>query len=528
MTEQPEPAEPMAPGRRTRTSAYRADSGAASARHLPAAVHETHTAVLFFVGDRAYKVKKPVDLTFLDYSTLAARRTGCEREIALNRRFAPDVYLGLGEFRGPDTGEQEPVVVMRRMPPARRLAQLVREGADVGEALRAVARLLATRHADAPRGPRIDAEGTREALSGRWEASFQQVRALSGDGPPPEGVAEIERLVRRYLAGRDPLFAARIAQGRIVDGHGDLLAEDIFCLDDGPRVLDCLEFDDRLRFVDGLDDAAFLAMDLERLDAFDAAAFFLARYSEYSGDPAPPSLWHHYVAYRAFVRAKVSLIQAHQGAPRAEAASKRLVATALRHLRTSAVGLTLVGGLPGSGKSTLSGALADRLGVTLLSSDRLRKELAGIPVEQSAAAGYGEGLYAPERTAHMYAVLLDRAAALLRAGESVVLDATWSDPDRRDAAERVAERTSADLVALHCEVPQEVAAARLRTRPPGASDAGPEVAAAMAARQTPWTRALTVDTSGPLESVVAQAVAAVRPHGTDQAPVFRRPYMPPD
>ncbi|MBM9503237.1 bifunctional aminoglycoside phosphotransferase/ATP-binding protein [Actinacidiphila acididurans] len=491
-------------------------------------MRETHTAVLVFVDDRAYKAKKPLDMTFLDFSTVAARRSACEREVALNRRFAPDVYLGLGEFRGPDAHEPEPVVVMRRMPAERRLSRLVREGAPVDDVLRAVARLLAARHADAPRGPDIDAQGTRDALSRRWEDSFDQVRALAVDRPPPDGVPEIERLVRRYLAGRERLFDARVARGRIVDGHGDLLAEDIFCLDDGPRLLDCLEFDDHLRYVDGLDDAAFLAMDLEQLDAFDAAAFFLARYSEYSGDPAPPSLWHHYVAYRAFVRAKVSLIQAGQGAPGAEAAARTLVTTTLRHLRTSAVGLTLVGGLPGSGKSTLSGALADRLGVTLLSSDRLRKEMAGIPVEQSAAAGYGEGLYAPERTAETYALLLERATALLSAGESVVLDATWSDAGQREAAERVAEHTSADLVALHCRVPDDVTAARLKNRPPGASDADLEVATAMAAKEPLWAQAVTIDTSGSLESAVALALAAVRPYGAGQAPVFRRPYMEPD
>jgi 2-phosphoglycerate kinase len=127
-------------------------------------------------------------------------------------------------------------------------------------------------------------------------------------------------------------------------------------------------------------------MDLEQLGAQEAAAYFLAQYSKYSGDPAPPSLWHHYVAYRAYVRAKVSLIQARQGAPGAEGAAGRLALTALRHLRSSAVCLVIVGGLPGSGKSTLSGALADRLGVSLISSDRVRKELAGIPAEQSTAA----------------------------------------------------------------------------------------------------------------------------------------------
>ena len=501
-------------------------------RHMPppprADVCETHTAIVFFAGDRAYKVKKPVDLGFLDYTSRAARQNACEREVALNRRFAPDVYLGLGEFSSPDTETAEPLVVMRRMPTDRRLSRLVREGGGTDDVLRAVARHLAAWHAEAPRGPDVDEQGTRDALSSRWEASFAQVHALADDGSVPEGMTETERLVRRYLAGRERLFASRIEQGRVVDGHGDLLAEDIFCLDDGPRVLDCLEFDDRLRYVDGLDDAAFLAMDLEQLGAPEAAAYFLAQYSEHSGDPAPASLWHHYVAYRAFVRAKVSLIQAGQGAPGAQSASRRLVSATLRHLRTSAVCLTQVGGLPGSGKSTLAAALADRLGVTLLSSDRVRKELAGLPAEQFAAADYGEGLYTPEWTARTYATLLDRAAALLSAGESVVLDATWSDQAQREAAQRVAERTSTDLVALHCHVPDDVSAARLRARASGPSDADLGIATAMAAREPAWPEAVAVDTSGSLESAVARALAAVRPWGTGQAPVFRRPYMEPD
>lgn len=491
---------------------------------------ETHTSVVFLVGDHVYKIKKPVDLGFLDYTTREARRTACEREVALNRRFAEDVYLGLGEIRGPQPEAPEPMVVMRRMPADRRMSRLVREGTVLDDTLRSVARQLAAHHTNAPRRPDVDEQGTRDALSSRWEASFAQVHALAADLVLPDGLDEVERLVRRYLAGRERLFDTRIAQGRIVDGHGDLRAEDIFCLDDGPRILDCLEFDDHLRYLDGLDDAAFLAMDLEQLGAPNAAAYFLARYSEYSGDRATPSLWHHYVAYRAFVRAKVSLVRACQGVATAEVEARRLVEGTLRHLRASAVGLTLVGGLPGSGKSTLSGALADRLGVTLLSSDRLRKELAGIPAERSAAAGYGEGLYTPEWTARTYAVLLERASTLLSSGESVVLDATWSDAGQREAAVRVAERTSADLAALYCEVPGEVSAARLDSRTPGASvsDADLAVASALAVHEAPWPEAVTVDTSGPLETAVVQALAAVHPWDTGRTSVFRRPYMLPD
>ncbi len=150
-----------------------------------------------------------------------------------------------------------------------------------------------------------------------------------------------------------------------------------------------------------------------------------------------------------------------------------------------------------------------------------------VPVEQSTAAGYGEGLYTPEWTARTYAALLDRASALLSSGESVVLDAAWSDAAQREAAPRMSERTGADLVALHCHVPGDVSAARLSTRAPGACDADLGIAATMAAREQPWPEAVAVDTSGTWESAVAQALAAVRPWGTGQAPVFRRPCMEP-
>ncbi len=141
-------------------------------------------------------------------------------------------------------------------------------------------------------------------------------------------ISEIAELARKFLAGRGPLLESRVSDGRIVDGHGDLLADDIYCLSDGPPVLDCLDFDDRLRWLDGLDDAAFLAMDLERLRAPDLARRFVGWYAEYSGDPAPASLRHHYVAYRAFVRAKVCCIRASQGD--AEAGAKRLTVIGIR------------------------------------------------------------------------------------------------------------------------------------------------------------------------------------------------------
>jgi hypothetical protein len=181
----------------------------------------------------------------------------------------------------------------------------------------------------------------------RWEASIRQPRGFAGRLPEPVPVDEVERLARRFVSGRAALFEERIRGCYIVDGHGDLLADDIFCTGDGVRILDCLEFDDRLRWVDGLDDAAFLAMDLERLGAAGLAEKFTGWYAGYSADPAPAALRHHYLAYRAFVRAKIAFLHAAHGDSLGGAEAQQLTGLTLRHLRAGAVTLVLAGRLPG-------------------------------------------------------------------------------------------------------------------------------------------------------------------------------------
>ncbi|MEU8193454.1 AAA family ATPase [Microbispora amethystogenes] len=492
-----------------------------------AQVKETHAGVVILLGDHAFKLKKPVDLGFLDFTTLEARRAMCHKEVELNRRLAPDVYEGVADVSGPDGRVREHLVVMRRMPDERRLSALVQSGAPVEDALCRVARMIAGMHARSPHSQRIDEQGSGQALRSRWTASFREVRALPEAVLDADVLDEIEGLTLRYLDGRRPLFAVRVAEGRIVDGHGDLLADDIFCLDDGPRILDCLEFDDRLRFVDGLDDAAFLAMDLERLGAPRLAESFLCWYAEFSGDPSPPSLWHHYVAYRAFVRAKVACLRHGQGDDAAAWAARRLAELTLGHLQAGEVTLVLVGGLPGTGKSTLAAAVADRLGCTLLTSDRLRKELAGISPYQPAAAPFGEGIYRAESTERTYAELLSRAERLLGLGEPVVVDASWTDAAHRAAAACVARRTSTHLTALRCVAPPEVTAERLARRAGGISDADQAIAAAMTATTTPWPDATEIDTDAPPERTLERAMTAIHARWAAVPRRFRRSRMEP-
>ena len=455
---------------------------------LPAEVRETHSGVVVLVGDRACKVKKPVDLGFLDFTTEAARRRACRRELVLNRRLAPDVYLDLVALRGSDGRVVEHGVLMRRMPDDLRLSTLMATGADVGDHLQAIARQMAAFHTTAKRGPRIAQEGRARALRRRWEANLDETVEFRGRVLEEAVHDEIGARALGYVDGRAPLLADRAAAGLVVDGHGDLIAEDVFCLPDHPRILDCLEFDDRLRYVDVLDDVAFLAMDLERLGRPELAERLLGWYAEFSGTPQPPSLAHHYIAYRAYVRAKVACIRAAQGAGTSNQEARDLADLALSHLRAGEVSLVLVGGAPGTGKTTLAAALADRVGAVLLSSDSVRRELPLPP---------GSDPYSDGAKTATYRELLRRGRLALQHGETVVADATWGAPAMRAAASEVARATSSRLVQLECRLPRSVAAARAQRRletHAAMSDAGAEVALRLATHRVPWPDATAIDT----------------------------------
>ncbi len=492
-----------------------------------AAVAETHSGVVFFIGDRAYKLKKPIDLGFLDYRAREAREAACHREVELNRRLAPDVYLGVADALGPDGRPCDHLVVMRRLPAGRRLATLAVAGHRAGAELRRLARLLAAFHSAAPTSAQIDAEASRDAVAARWEANAGEMARFTGPLLDPATAGTVITLARRYLAGRGEAFAARITAGRARDGHGDLLADDIFCLDDGPRVLDCLEFDDRLRWGDELADVAFLALDLERLGRADLAGQFLAAYREFAGDTWPDSLAHHHIAYRAQVRAKVAALaweQADEGSPgqdRAAREARQLLGLAATHLSAGRVRLVVIGGLPGTGKSTLAARLGEALGAVVLRSDEIRKQLAGLGPATPAPAAFGQGLYRPEMTESTYSELLRRARTALAGGQSVVADASWHDPAWREAARTLAGQVVADLAEVRCELPVELIMHRVGARAAvggDTSDATAAVVRQLAASQQPWPSALVVDTTASPAQVAENVLRSLgaAPGGTSQ------------
>jgi hypothetical protein len=496
-----------------------------------AELKETHSAVVFLVGDRAYKLKKPVDLGFLDFSSPAKRLRACQREAELNRRMSPDVYLGISDLNDVDGKPREHLVVMKRMPAGRRLATLVRTHAasrrplsqQLDNGLRELAQLIAGFHATATRGPGIDACGERDAVSGRWEENFTEVRPYVGSWLDTDVYGEVCTLARRYLAGRDPLFSGRIRQGKVIDGHGDLLAEDIFMLPDGPRVLDCLDFDDQLRYLDAIDDVACLVMDLERLGSAEAAQTFLDAYLRASVDQPPPSLVHHYIAYRGFMRAKIACLPG--AADHGRWPASTLLELARRHLEDARVRLVLVGGPPGTGKTTTSVALGRILDAEVFSSDVVRKELAGVDPDTPMPAAYQGGIYSPEWSDRTYEELLKRARGRLEMGRSVVLDASWANAAMRAAAARLAERAASDVVQFRCMIPNGTADERIRGRRSG-SDADARIAAEMRARFADWPGAVAVDTTESVDAVVQEILQHLQPWRTE--PRITRQSMLPD
>lgn len=461
-----------------------------------AEVRETHTGLVVLVDDKAYKAKKHVATDFLDFSTTERREQVCAREVLLNSRLAPAAYLGVAHFSAPFGDAAEPVIVMRRYPDSRRLATMLRTGNFAQDELTKIAEVLASFHYRAHRSAAVDAQSTSEAIHARWRENLAELHHIGEPLTQADILDTIDRAASKYIGGRSALFAERIVDGRIVDGHGDLLADDIFCMETGPVLLDCLEFNERLRYVDGMDDAAFLAMDVEFLGRPDLAGYFLDAYSYSANDHAPMSLRHFYIAYRAIVRAKVDCMRYAQGDAQATAHAPRHLSLALDHLRSATIRLALVGGAPGTGKTTLSRALADRVDAEVISTDDVRRDLRRDGAIDGPPGVLDSGLYEPEKIDAVYRETLERAKILLARGQSVILDGTWRNPRQRLRAEQLASGTKSAFLEIACWTSVDTAVERVTSRSGrGTSEVTPLIAREMALRDDRWDTAHLIDTA---------------------------------
>lgn len=427
---------------------------------------QTHASLVFLAPPFVYKVKKPVNFGFLNFATLERRRHFCAREVALNRRLCPGIYLGVVPIArrhgrlgfGTDGRIVEYAVHMRRLSERHFLDRLVARGEVVpGDLDRLVAVLRRFYDAQEPT-PDIEAWGRIDRLRISTDENFRQVRPFLGvpsaparPGRPPATLSRpaqeaIRLYTGRFYARRRGLFASRLRERRIRDCHGDLHLEHIHVTPRALHVYDCIEFNDRLRYVDVASDAAFLAMDLDHEGRPDLARQFAAHMAAALHDDGMPALMDFYKCYRAFVRGKVeSLHSVTAGAPDDERAAS--ADRARRYFRL-ALGYAVAGSQPtalvvmgriASGKSTLARALAGELGCEVLSSDYLRKKMAGFPLYERTSAAARRRLYAAAMTRRTYEGLLAAAAARLRAGHHVVLDATFARrAQRRQLARRLA------------------------------------------------------------------------------------------
>lgn len=449
---------------------------------------ETHGAWVLLAGDRAWKVRKPVRLAFLDYSTLDRRLAAARAEVAVNEPLAPGLYLGVRAVVADGDGVRvvpweaadaplEAVVEMRRFDERDTMASRLADGRLAEADVAAVARRLAAFHAAAPRCG-ADGPSSGAAFAARVRADVGELLELAG---PRAGVdaAALERFVEVALARRAAALDERERRGLRRDGHGDLRAEHVL-LDGEPRVFDRLEFDPSMRCTDVAGDLAFLTMDLEGLGARWAARALVDAYAEAGGDPGGAAL-HALLAWqRAIVRLKVALIQDDEDALARLAPLERRLAW-----RERVPTVLLVSGPPASGKSTLAGAIAEAAKLPVVSTDVVRKDLHGV----AATTRLGADAYGDDVTERVYREVGRRAAAAARADGGVVIDATARGPGlRRLLLDELGD--AGPRVALVCRAAPETLLERARRRarnPDRVSDADEDVARRLAAAFEPPT-----------------------------------------
>lgn len=487
---------------------------------------ETHISWVFLTDRHAYKLKKPVKFEFLDFSTPQLRRQACEQEVSLNRRLAGEVYRGVAPItldRGRLTfnGKGEAVdwvVKMRRLPADRSLDRLIAAGKFSPRQLDELAAKLVSFYV--PLSP-VMLTTSDYLLRLEQHLAANREELLDPRHRLAEGVVKrIHAAQFRLLRLAPDVFADRVCDGRIVDGHGDLRPEHIYFAS-APVVIDCLEFSADLRQVDVLDDLAFLAIECEILGAGWIGNRILDRYRAESGDHFSASLVNFYKSYRACVRAKVAALRCDQ-VPDDQQQSVRDEAIghlelADRHARPIGPPLLVtVYGLSGSGKSTLAGSLAAALRVERLATDDIRREQSAAPVHPQA---YGEGEYRLENRLRVYEQMLSRAEEALEDGQSLILDGTFPTVSLRQRVVELARRRAAVPLLIHCDCPPEVALERIVARQEeggSTSDATPQIFRWQRQEfesDDPTQPVCVVDTSGGINSEVETIFRRLRRAG---------------
>ena len=443
-------------------------------------VLNTHISWVVLTGNFAYKIKKPIKLAFLDYSTLEKRKHYCELELELNRRWAPDIYLDVvpisGSFRKPEVGGAgtpiEYALKMREFPQS---AQLDRQLADglLGDAdMVDLAETVAGIHGAIPVYDALSADGYFAAIRQAMLDNFDFLQ----EGTDAVDIRRLLSWTRQGLEDCRELMVARYESGFVRECHGDLHLKNMIRLPSGIYPYDCVEFSVELRNIDVISDVSFLVMDLVAREETQLAYAFINRYLECSGDYEGVTVFSLYVVYHALIRAKIAAIRAlerehDENRKRDHEEMRHYCAVARRWIDAGAPRLVLMHGYSGSGKTWLSQALMLRLPAVRVRSDIERKRLHGLKEMEESGSAVAEGLYAPDERADIYKRLADLAETILEAGHNVIVDASFLGRAERDRFRDLAQRAGREFVIVSTRATRDELERRLEQRSGDASEA---------------------------------------------------------
>ncbi len=485
----------------------------------PIQLVQTHISYVLLTGDYAYKVKKPINFGFLDFSTLAQRQHFCAEELRLNQRGAAELYLDVlpitaaGEqFQLNGAGEAvEYTVKMQQFPQSSLFTELFDRGELTEDLLVQLAHVLARFHAQAATSDYIRSFGSIAKIRAAIDENYEQTEQYIGGPQTQQQFDETRQYTDRLFAEQQSLFASRVAHNWIRECHGDVHLRNIALWHHKILLFDCIEFNEPFRFVDVMFDIAYIIMDLDARSRPDLSNRFLNAYIEQMGDWEGLQVLPLYLSRQSYVRAKVtSFLLSDPSVP--DAAKQEATATAARYYRLAweytqpqPGRLLLMAGLSGAGKSTVARYLAKHLHAIHIRSDAVRKHLAGVTLDARGNAD----LYTPEMTQKTYDRLLHLGITLAAQGYTVILDAKYDRQPLRQSVIAQAQAHQLPLQILHCTAPLAVMQERLQQRQNDVSDATADLLpqqsmAEFAPAEQPLV--LTLDTTQDLEPQLKQRV----------------------
>jgi len=487
---------------------------------------ETHISKIFLAGDYVYKIKKPLDLGFLDFSTLEKRCYYCHQEVTLNRRLTHDIYLGVvpitlkdGKYALDGKGETvEYAVRMRKLHEPESLKEMISNKTITGANMVELGRKLAGFYLKTPQSPAMEAEDSWTNIYDACEENFQQTRSFSTTLLDREKWETIQSATILFLKRNKSYFINRFNDKKILDCHGDLRCDHIYFTDKTIEIIDCIEFNDKLRHIDLISDLAFLIMDLDFHGEEKLGSVLLNEFLEKSADTGAFLMLDFYKCYRAFVRCKVNCIFLASNKlkenERKEKISEALGYFNLSHeyaLNFSTPRIWVICGMPATGKSSISKALAEILEVEPIQSDMVRKKLFGLKPHERGGKLFGEKIYSSSAGSMTYEKIFDSVKEKIATSSSIIVDATFSEEKDREKLMALAMENRIKPLFIECTAEEDLIKERLLRRQftPSLSDARLDNFKELKARYQKFSpdkrvRHIMVDTAFPLDKCIHQ------------------------